>query len=210
MVTLNGYGEKYKVGVLGGTFDPVHNAHLAIANEARLELELNEIVFIPAGRPWMKSEALVAAAEHRVAMLQLAIAEKYGFRLSTMEIDRPGPSYTVDTLRKLENEFVGLAELYFIIGWDNLPDLPGWKDSQRIVELSYLVALPRPGYSLPDLNELDKKIPGLCQRLILMERPMVDISATEIREHVAKGQDISNLVPPGVAEYIRENGLYRE
>lgn len=205
---LNGNGEKYKVGVLGGTFDPVHNAHLAIANEARLELELDEIIFVPAGQPWMKS-GVIATAEHRVTMLQLAINDKYGFRVSMVEIDRPGPSYTVDTLRKLENEFVGLAELYFIIGWDNLPDLPRWKDPQRIIELSYLVALPRPGYSLPDLEALDKTIPGLCQRLILMERPLVDISATEIREHIAKGQDISKLVPQGVDRYIREKGLYR-
>lgn len=209
MVTLNGNGDKYKVGILGGTFDPVHNAHMAIVDEARLQLELQEIIFVPAGQPWMKSNEVITPSEHRVAMLQLAIADKFGFRVSTMEIDRPGPSYTVDTLRKLNNNFVELAELFFIIGWDNLPNLPKWKDPERIIELCYLVALPRPGYPLPDLVALDKEIPGLGQRLIIMERPCIDISGTEIRERTAKRLDISHLVPPGVAEYIRENGLYR-
>jgi len=206
---LNGSGDKYQVGILGGTFDPVHNAHMAIVDEARLHLELDEVIFVPAGQPWMKSDRTITPAEHRVVMLRLAIENKFGFRLSTMEIDRPGPSYTVDTLKKLSNEFVGLAELYFIIGWDNLPDLPKWKEPARIIELCYLVALPRPGYSLPDLEALDKEVPGLLKRVIIMERPWVDISATEIRERVAKGLDISKLVPPGVAEYIKEKGLYR-
>ena len=208
MVMLSGSGEKYKVGILGGTFDPVHNGHLAIVNEARLELELDEIIFIPAGQPWMKSDHVITAAEHRVAMLRLAISDKYGFHLSTMEIDRPGPTYTIETLRRLSNSFVELAELYFIIGWDNLPDLPRWKDPERIIELCYLVALPRPGYFLPDLDALDKRIPGFLQRIIIMERPQVDVSGTEIRERVAKGLDISKLVPSGVAEYIKEKGLY--
>lgn len=206
---LNGIGDKYKVGILGGTFDPVHNAHLAIVDEARLQLELDEVVFIPAGQPWMKSDRLITAAEHRVAMLRLAISDKFGFRLSTMEIDRPGPSYTVDTLMKLSNQFVELAELFFIIGWDNLPDLPGWKEPARIIELCHLVALPRPGYSLPDLDALDKKVPGFLKSVIIIERPLIDISGTEIRERVAKGLDISKLVPIVVAEYIREKGLYR-
>ena len=206
---LNGNGDKYKVGVLGGTFDPVHNAHLAIADEARLHLELDEIVFVPAGQPWMKSDRVITAAEHRVAMLHLAIADKFGFRVSTIEIDRPGPSYTVDTLRKLNNEYVELAELYFIIGWDNLPDLPRWKDPARIIEYCHLVALPRPGYFLPDLDALDKEIPGLLKRIIIMERPEMDVSATEIRERVAKGLDINKLVPEAVERYIKENELYR-
>lgn len=204
----NGNGDKYKVGVLGGTFDPVHNAHLAIADEARLQLELDEVVLVPAGQPWMKSREVIAAAEHRVAMLRLAIAGKFGFRLSTIEIDRPGPSYTVDTLLKLNNEYVELAELYFIMGWDNLPDLSRWKEPSRIIELCHLVALPRPGYSLPDLDALDEKIPGLLKRVIIMERPEMDISATEIRERVAKGLDISKLVPEAVEVYIKQHHLY--
>jgi nicotinate-nucleotide adenylyltransferase len=207
---LNGNGDKYKVGILGGTFDPVHNAHLAIADEARLQLELDEVVLVPAGQPWMKSGEVIASAEHRVAMLRLAIDVKFGFSLSTIEIDRTGPSYTVDTLLKLYNNYVELAELYFIMGWDNLPDLPRWKEPSRIIELCHLVALPRPGYALPDLDALDKKIPGLLKRVIIMERPEMDISATEIRERVAKGLDISKLVPKAVEEYIREKGLYQQ
>jgi nicotinate-nucleotide adenylyltransferase len=205
---LNGIGEGKKVGILGGTFDPVHNAHLAIIDEARLELELDEIILVPAGRPWMKSDRKITPAEHRVCMLRLAIMGRYGFFISTAEIDRPGPSYTVDTLQEFNREYSGLAELYFLLGWDNLPELPRWKDPRKVIELCKLVAFPRPGSSLPDIDAIDKVIPGLCQRIILMERPMIDISATQIRQRVSKGLYISNLVPASVAEYIKEKGLY--
>jgi len=206
---LNGIGEGKKVGILGGTFDPVHNAHLAIIDEARLGLELDEIILVPAGRPWMKSDRVITPAEHRVRMLRLAITGRFGFYVSTTEINRPGPSYTVDTLEEFNREYSGLAELYFLLGWDNLPELPRWRDPREVIELCKLVAFPRPGSSLPDIDVIDKLIPGLCQRIILMERPMMDISATQIRERVAKGLDISELVPKSVAEYIRDKGLYR-
>jgi nicotinate-nucleotide adenylyltransferase len=205
---LNGIGEGKKVGILGGTFDPVHNAHLAIIDEARLELELDEIILVPAGRPWMKSDRKITPAEHRVCMLRLAIMGRYGFFISTTEIDRPGPSYTVDTLQEFNREYCGLAELCFLLGWDNLPELPRWKDPQKVIELCKLVAFPRPGSSLPDIDAIDKVIPGLCQRIILMERPMMDISATQIRQRVSQGLDISNLIPKLVAEYIKDKGLY--
>lgn len=208
MTILNGIGEGKKVGILGGTFDPVHNAHLAIIDEARLELELDEIILVPAGRPWMKSGREITPADHRVCMLHLAIAGRFGFFISTTEIDRPGPSYTVDTLQEFNREYSGLAELYFLLGWDNLPELPRWKNPQQVIELCKLVAFPRLGSSLPDIDAIDKVIPGLCQRIILMERPMIDISATQIRERVSKGLDISNLMPEAVAEYIKQNRLY--
>jgi len=206
---LNGIGEGKKVGILGGTFDPVHNAHLAIIDEARLGLELDEIILVPAGRPWMKSDRVITPAEHRVRMLRLAITGRFGFYVSTTEINRPGPSYTVDTLEEFNREYSGLAELYFLLGWDNLPELPRWKDPRKVIELCKLVAFPRPGSSLPDIDAIDKIIPGLCQRIILMERPMIDISATQIRGRVAKGLDINQLVPSAVERYIKENGLYR-
>jgi nicotinate-nucleotide adenylyltransferase len=205
---LNGSGEGKKVGILGGTFDPVHNAHMAIIDEARLELELEEIILVPAGIPWMKSNRTITVAEHRVRMLRLAIADRYGFYISTAEIDRPGPSYTVDTLEEFNKEYQGLADLFFLLGWDNLPELPRWKNPERIIELCTLVAFPRPGTSPPDIVAVDQIIPGLSKHIICMEKPNLDIRATEIRERTAKGMDITHLVPAPVAEYIKQNRLY--
>jgi nicotinate-nucleotide adenylyltransferase len=206
---LNGIGETKRVAILGGTFDPVHNAHMAIVDEARLSLELEEVIFVPAGRPWMKSNREITAADHRVNMLRLATSGHYGFYVSTIEVDRAGPSYTVDTLKKINDEYHGLADLFFLLGWDNIPDLPRWKEPQKLIELCTLVAFPRPGVSLPNLEAVNKIIPGLTECLIIMERPLLDISATQIRERVAKGLDISNLVPAAVERYIKEKGLYR-
>jgi nicotinate-nucleotide adenylyltransferase len=209
VVIPNGYGEKKRVGILGGTFDPVHNGHLAIAREARAELELEEVIFVPAGRPWMKAGQDIAPAADRVEMVRLAIAGQDWCRLSTIEIDRPGPTYTVDTLEALRVEYGGDAELYFIMGWDSLPGLPRWKEPLRIIRLCTLVALPRPGSPRPDIIALERAIPGLLGRLIILERPEVDVSATEIRERIAAGLPVSDLVPEAVAEYIGEKGLYR-
>jgi nicotinate-nucleotide adenylyltransferase len=206
---LSGSGEKIKVGVLGGTFDPVHNGHLAIAEEARARLGLAEVIFVPAGQPWMKADTRISPAHHRLEMARLAIMGKPYFGLATVEIDNPGPSYTVDTIIKLHQQFAGQAELYFVMGWGNLPDLPRWKEPSRLIEICYLVALPRPGYPRPDLASLEKQIPGLSRRVILLDSPEIDISATEIRERVAKRLSISNMVPEEVERYIRENGLYR-
>jgi nicotinate-nucleotide adenylyltransferase len=205
---LNGIGKIKKVGILGGTFDPVHNAHLAIVDEARLSLEIEEVIFVPAGRPWMKSDHEITVAEHRVNMLRLAIAGHLGFYVSTIEIDRPGPSYTVDTLKEFDNEYHGLADMYFLLGWDNIPELPRWKDPQKLIEICTLVTFPRPDVSLPDLEAINKIIPGLTEHIIVMERPLLDISATRIRERVAKGLDISQMVPAKVVEYIKQNRLY--
>jgi nicotinate-nucleotide adenylyltransferase len=205
---LNGSGDKKRVGILGGTFDPVHNGHLAIAREARVELELEEVIFLPAGRPWMKAGQEIAPAAHRVAMVRLAIAGQTWCRLSTMEIDRPGPTYTVDTLEALHREHGTTVDFYFILGWDSLPELPRWKEPLRILELCTLVALPRPGSPRPDIEAIEKQVPGLLRRLVILEKPEVDVSGTEIRERVAKGKSIADLVPAAVENYIREKGLY--
>ena len=209
MVTPNGNGENSRIGVLGGTFDPVHNGHLAIAREARLELELDEVLFIPAGMPWMKAGQSVAQAEHRVAMVRLAISGLGWCRLSTIEVDRPGPTYTVDTLEAWRAEYGVTTELYFIMGWDSLLELPRWHAPQHIVELCTLVALPRPGSPHPDANALEQQVPGIASKLIILERPEVDVSGTEIRERLAKSMSISDLVPAAVERYIMEKGLYR-
>jgi len=197
-----------KIGVLGGTFDPIHQGHLVIAEEAVSSLNLAEILFVPAGQPWLKMDYPISAAEHRVQMVRLAIAGKPGFRLSTMEIERDGPTYTVDTIAQLQAQLGAGTELFFILGWDNLNELPQWREPARLVELCHLVAGPRPGYPLPDLDALETVIPGLTSSTIILDTPQIDISASEIRQRVAQGLSISHLVPEPVDRYIREHRLY--
>ncbi len=197
-----------KIGILGGTFDPVHNGHLAVAEEVRARLKLSRVVFVPAGVPWMRANAPVAAVEHRREMVRLAISDRPYFELSTVDIDRPGPSYTVDTLTELQSRFGVGAELYFILGWGSLAELPRWREPSRLLKLCRLVAVPRPGYPPPDLKSLEAAIPGISKRLVLLDKPEVDVSATEIRERVRKGISIKHLVPEAVEKYIKEHRLY--
>ena len=196
------------VGVLGGTFDPIHNGHIMVAEETRVQLDLSEVFFVPAGRPWLKENNLISAAEHRVQMVRLAIAGQSYYKVSTMEVDRIGPSYTVDTIPELSSRLGAGDKLFFILGWDNLAQLPLWRETGRLIEMCRLVAVPRPGCSLPDLDSLEALIPGLSRRLLLQDKPKIDIDATEIRKRVAEGLSIANLVPGPVAEYIRQHKLY--
>ena len=198
-----------KVGVLGGTFDPVHRGHLEIAEQVRVELSLAEVLFVPAGQPQLKESNYISPAEHRLRMLRLAIMGQPHFRLSTVEIDRVGPSYTVDTITQLQRQFEAGDELFFILGWDSLAQIHQWREPERLIMMCHLVAVPRPGYSLPDLISLESHIPGVSQRVVMMDRPEVDISATAIRDRVARGLPLGPLVPEPVAEYIRQHQLYR-
>ena len=136
MATSSGTGEKLRVGVLGGTFDPVHNAHLAIAGEAKRQLGLTEVIFVPAGQPWMKADTPISLAAHRLKMLRLALTGKKYFRVSTVDIDHEGPSYTIDTITRLRSELGQKIEFYFIMGWDSLPALPRWKDAPQLADLA--------------------------------------------------------------------------
>lgn len=197
-----------KIGVLGGTFDPIHLGHLAIAEEARKRLKLDIVLFIPAGQPWMKTGSALTPVEHRVEMVRLAIAGRPYFKLSMLEVDRTGPTYTVDTLVELRKGLNEEDELFFILGVGSLKELPRWHEPARIIALCRLVVAPRPGYPQPDLKALEAKIPGLSRRVILLTGPLVDISATDIRERVAGGISISRLVPETVERYIKEHGLY--
>ncbi|MFC1977763.1 nicotinate-nucleotide adenylyltransferase [Chloroflexota bacterium] len=196
------------IGVLGGTFDPIHNGHIVVAEETRARLNLAEVLFIPAGQPWLKAGSPILAAEHRVQMVRLAIADEPYFKLSTVEIDRAGPSYTVDTITELQTRLGAGDELYFILGWDSLAQLPQWRQPSRLGKMCRLVAVPRPGYPLPDLNSLEAIIPGLSRSLIVLDKPEIDIDATEIRKRVARGLSIRHLVPEPVDEYIRQHQLY--
>ena len=196
------------IGVLGGTFDPIHLGHLVVAEEVKARLGLAEILFVPAGQPWLKMSSPILAAEHRVQMVRLALGGKPYFKLSTMEIERAGPSYSIDTLAELKGQLDAEDKLFFILGWDNLAQLPQWREPARLVELCRLVAVPRVGYHAPDLESLEAIIPGLSEAIILLDAPHIDITASAIRDRVARGLSIHHLVPELVERYIREHGLY--
>jgi len=198
-----------KIGVLGGTFDPIHIGHLKVAEEVTARLNLSEIIFMPAGQPWLKGDNPISLAEHRVEMVRLAIAGKPYFKLSTIEIDRAGPTYTVDTMAELRRQLGSGHELFFILGWDNLIQLPEWQEPSRLIKLCRLVAVPRVDYPSPELESLDAAIPGLSQRVILLQSPQIDINASEIRQRVAQGLSIHHLVPEPVERYIKQHRLYK-
>jgi nicotinate-nucleotide adenylyltransferase len=199
-----------KIGVLGGTFDPVHNGHLAIAEEARSYLNLNEVIFLPAGQPWMKADRSISPARHRTAMLALALQTRPYFKFSTIEIEHQGPSYSVNSIAELKARAVEPTDWYFILGWDNLAKIPQWREPTKLIEMCFLAAVPRPGYERPNMKKLEAELPGISKKVILMDKPRLEISATDIRSKVAQGLPISGLVPEAVEEYINENGLYRK
>ena len=197
-----------KIGVLGGTFDPVHIGHLMMAEEARASLNLAEILLVPAGQPLLKLDYPVTPAEHRLQMLRLAIAGRPYFKVSTVEIERPGPSYTVGTIAELRVQYGSEDEIFFILGWDSLAQLSGWREPSRLIKMCYLVAVPRPGFQRPDLKALEDLIPGISERVMLLDKPQIDISASAIRELAAQGLPLRHLVPEPVEEYIRQHKLY--
>lgn len=196
------------IGVMGGTFDPIHNGHLIIAEEARAQMHLAEILFVPACVPWLKTGRQISAVEHRVEMVRLAIADKPYFKLSTVDIERGGSSYTVDTIADLQGQVGAEDELFLIMGWDSLAELPQWHEPARLVAMCHLLAVPRPGYPRPKLKSLEASIPGISQQVMLMDKPVINISASDIRERVAKGLSVRHLVPEAVNRYIKEHGLY--
>jgi len=200
------------IGVIGGTFDPIHFGHLVIAEEVYATLKLAEMVFVPAGQPPHKPEQVVTSAQDRLAMLQLAIASNPHFTISMVDLERPGPSYTVETLRLLREQWGEQTAIYFVIGRDSLEDLLDWYDPLGILEqLDYLVAVKRPGYTEEKgyIERLEERLPGIRQRLIIMSAPQLEISATELRQRVAEGRPIKYQVPEVVEQYILQHGLYR-
>ena len=196
------------IGVMGGTFDPIHLGHHLIAEEARNRMNLAEILFVPAGLPWLKTDRTILAAEHRVEMVRLAIADKPYFRLSTVDVERAGSSYTVDTMADLQGQIGAEDELFLILGWDSLAELPEWQEPSRLITMCRLLVVPRPGYSRPKLKSLEASIPGISKRVMFMEKPKIDISASNIRDRLAKGLSVHHLVPEPVNEYIKEHRLY--
>jgi nicotinate-nucleotide adenylyltransferase len=198
-----------KIGVLGGTFDPVHTGHMVIAEAAMQEVGLSRVIFITAGDPWLKGRRCIATSEHRLAMTELAITENLSFSAASIDIDRPGPSYTVDTLNELKSELGVDAELYFILGMDAVASFPKWKEPERIISICRLVAAKRPGCLYIDMKKLERDLPGISKHITILNNPLSDISSSAIRERVASGLPITGLVPAAVERYITEQGLYK-
>lgn len=191
-------------GVMGGTFDPIHHGHLLAAEEARWQFELDRVLFVPSGRPWQK--AAVTAAEERYLMTVIATASNPSFAVSRIEIDHPGPSYTVETLHALRATLGESVELFFITGADAVAQILTWRSPQEVLGLAQLIAATRPGY---DAHHLIEQMPQARSRVHLMEIPALAISSTDIRERVRRGAPIRYLLPGAVARYIEKQELYR-
>ena len=202
-----------RIGILGGTFDPIHNGHLAVAEAARGCLGLDRVVFIPAGRPWLKARSLgrITDAEHRLAMVRLAIANCPNFEASAMEIERPGLTFTVDTLAELrsrEDVSPDQTAMYLILGMDSVRELRRWHEPERLFEMCVVVAVSRPGADDITPSSFEQDFPTAADRFRLLRGPLLDISATDVRNRVAEGRPIGDCVPAPVERYIRDHGLY--
>jgi nicotinate-nucleotide adenylyltransferase len=196
------------LGVLGGTFDPVHHGHLAIAEEARETLGLERVLLIPAARPPHKPGRPITAADHRLAMAEIAVADNPALAVSQIEVERGGDSYTVDTLEALRRQ--GCEDLWFILSSEALAGFPAWRDPGRILELARLAVVPRGGASGLDAAWVRDRFPGQEDRFRFLPGPLLPISGSVIRRRVAAGRSIRYLVPDGVARYIAQHRLYLE
>ncbi len=196
------------LGVFGGTFDPVHVAHLAVAEAARDTLGLERVLFIPAGEPPHKRDRPITAAADRLAMVEAAIADNPGFATSRIEIDRAGPSYSVDTLSALRS---GQAQrLAFIISAEAYAELPTWHEPERVLELATLVIAPRDGFPQADAGLLGRMFPATTAQVVFLDGPRMRLSASEIRARAAAGRSLRYLVPDAVAAYIGDHALYHD
>jgi len=199
-------------GLLGGTFAPVDVGHLMIAEDVRETLGLERVLFLPAGIPPHKPDRPITPAPHRVAMIELAIAGNPAFELSRLEVDRAGPSYAVDTLELLASDVRargGEPDLTFIVSAEAFVELPTWRDPARLLSLCRMAVVPRAGRGSPGAAWLDAHIPGSQERVIFLDGPNLDLSATRIRRRVAAGRSIRYLVPDAVIAYIADHALYR-
>lgn len=191
---------KKRVGVMGGTFDPIHNGHLVAASEVASQFHLDEVIFVPTGEPWQKDRRPVSPAEDRYLMTVIATASNPQFSVSRIDVDRKGPTYTTDTLRDLRAEHAD-ADLFFITGADALSQIFSWRDAEELFDLAHFIGVTRPGHTLSD--------PGLPEGGVsLVEVPALAISSTDCRVRVARGEPVWYLVPDGVVRYIDKRRLY--
>jgi nicotinate-nucleotide adenylyltransferase len=206
MEKTHGAKMEARLGILGGTFDPPHYGHLALAENARVQLSLERVLFVPAGQQPLKRARLTSPVHHRVAMVEAAIAGNAGFGMSRVDVDRPGPHYTDDMLALL-HEAHPEAELFFLVGGDSLAQLPEWRDPADIVRQARLAVMPRLGWEV-DVVALERAVPGIQQRLTWLDAPHLDIAASDLRRRARAGLPLRYLVPPGVEAYIHEFHLY--
>jgi nicotinate-nucleotide adenylyltransferase len=193
---------KRRVGIMGGTFDPIHHGHLVAASEVAARFNLDEVVFVPTGQPWQKEDTEVSPAEDRYLMTVIATASNPRFHVSRVDIEREGPTYTIDTLRDLRKQYGRSTQLYFITGADALEKILSWKDIDLLFELAHFVGVTRPGFDLSD-----EHLPA--DTVTLVQVPAMAISSTDCRARVAAGLPVWYLVPDGVVQYIAKRHLYR-
>jgi nicotinate-nucleotide adenylyltransferase len=193
------------LGVMGGTFDPIHHGHLFTAEEALSQFGLDEVMFVPTGRPWMKADREVSAAEHRYLMTVIATSSNPRFTVSRIELDREGPTYAVDTLRALRRDVGESCELFFITGADAILEIFHWKDPEGVLSQAHFIAATRPGY---DIARFEQEAPTRHPKVSVMDIPALSISSSDVRRRVAAGEPIRYLVPEGVQTYIEKAGLY--
>jgi nicotinate-nucleotide adenylyltransferase len=191
-----------RIGIMGGTFDPIHHGHLVAASEVANRFSLDEVVFVPTGEPWQKADVAVSPAEDRYLMTVIATAANPQFHVSRVDIDRDGPTYTVDTLRDLRAEYGPKAQLFFITGADALQKMLSWKDTDQMFEMAHFIGVTRPGFALSDDH-----LPA--DTVSLVQVPAMAISSTDCRARVAMGKPVWYLVPDGVVQYIAKRRLYR-
>ena len=205
-----GESGRRRIGILGGTFDPPHLGHLLIAETARVALDLETVIFLPAGEPWLKSGQPITPAHHRLKMVNLAVSDNPGFCVSDCEIRRAGATYTVDTLRELRRGFPADAKLYFVVGSDVLEQFHRWKEPDAILELCRLAVIERPGGPLGGIAALRDNFPDALDAgsVVSVAGPGVDFSASELRRVLAAGQSTRYRIPQAVAKYIAEHELY--
>ena len=202
-----------RIGVMGGTFDPIHNGHLVTAEEAWKQFQLDEVLFMPSGNPPHKEDRKSLDAENRYLMTVIATAANPHFKVSRLEADRPGPSYTIDTVRELHRIYGKNTEVFFITGADAILEILTWKEPEKMLHEATFIAATRPGYDLRKLEEslpeAEKKRHATDPRVLVMEIPTLAISSTDIRKRVKEARPITYLVPEGVREFIEKNGFYR-
>jgi nicotinate-nucleotide adenylyltransferase len=192
-----------RIGIMGGTFDPIHNGHLVAASEVAALYDLSEVIFVPTGQPWQKTDREVTAAEDRYLMTVLATATNPAFSVSRIDIDRPGLTYTIDTLRELRQDHPD-AELFFITGADALAQILDWRSADEMFSMAHFVGVTRPGYELA----LDERFPP--DTVSLLEIPALTISSSDCRDRVSRTMPIWYLVPDSVVRYIDKRHLYRD
>lgn len=202
-----------RLGILGGTFDPIHHGHLAIAEEAREALGLERVLFVPAAQPPHKLGRRIAGAAERLAMVELAIAGNPAFAVSRIELDRAGPSYSVDTVGALAEEARGAGrepDLVFIMSGETLRELPTWREPERLLDLCRVAVVPRSGHETPDAVWLGIHFPGRAHRVTILPGPLLAVSGSVVRARAAAGRSIRYLVPDAVARHIVDHALYTD